>query len=237
MAFGLTPLRPGAIFGPGHPFLTGLQASEGEPCRVLASVDPGAYEVAAFRALGVTCPARLDRAVDVRRAGYLSGRIATRVALWQLGVPWTDLAADDNGVPLWPEGVAGSISHTAGVAFAVVSRGHARIGADIEAVPDGAALQALRDVALSEAERTRLPAPWQATLGFSAKETLYKALFPELRTFFGFDAAEVVALSDTALDLRLCHDLNADHRAGRLYRLCWDQAEGRVATWLAEGAR
>ncbi|ETX13793.1 hypothetical protein OCH239_06905 [Roseivivax halodurans JCM 10272] len=216
-------------------FLRGLariEASDPTLSLVLAEVDPDRFEDAEFSAHGFAHHGRLDRAVTRRRAGWLSGRIAARAACAEIGLELVELSADEEGVPLWPSGVSGSISHTDGLASALVACGARRLGVDVEHVPDGPRLAALRSATLSAPERHRLAEPWQATLGFSAKECLYKALYPELRSFFGFDAAEVTELGGDTAILTLTVELSADLRSGRAFRVNFRRSGDTVLTWL-----
>ncbi|SLN24174.1 4'-phosphopantetheinyl transferase Npt [Roseivivax jejudonensis] len=242
MADGLTgsPLDIAATLGgDGAGLVRGLWRVPAADGLVLVRVDlsVAAFDEAAFDTFGVARPARLARAVAGRRLDYLSGRIAARGALAQLGLQWRDIGADTTGMPLWPEALAGSISHADGTAVAALSTHHARVGVDLEPVAEGAALEALREETLDAAERERLVTAHDATLGFSAKESLYKALFPDVREVFGYDAAAVGTPGAAEVDLVLRRDLGAGYAAGRRFAVHWRSAEGRVLTWLAEGGR
>ncbi|MEY1662841.1 4'-phosphopantetheinyl transferase family protein [Isoalcanivorax beigongshangi] len=148
---------------------------------------------------GLVLPATLDKAVLKRRVEYLAGRYAARAALASAGLPAQVPGSGSGGEPLWPAGVCGSISHGAGQAVARVTRAPVRgLGVDREAwlTPLRAARvvsavaqpaeRALRPRALSEAEFvTRL---------FSAKETLFKALYPSVRRYLGFATSTLVEI-------------------------------------------
>ena len=228
------PLPPERVFGVAHPFLIGLERLEAGSdtiALVVARVAPQAWDATTFDAFGIPFPDRLAHAVVKRRAGYLSGRIAVVAAQAALGLNRVDIGSETSGAPRWPDGMTGSISHTEGLAVAAIAR-EGRIGVDIEAVPDGARLRALCEETLSGDERDLLPSPRDATLGFSAKESLYKALWPEVRSFFGFDAAKVTAVGVGTITLRLTRDLTGAHHAGRTYDLRWRAGGGHVLTWL-----
>ena len=47
-----------------------------------------------------------------------------------------------------------------------------------------------------------------------------------------FDAAEVTAVGDGTITLRLTRDLTGAHHAGRTYDLRWRAGGGHVLTWL-----
>ena len=134
--------------------------------------------------------ALVDGSRPDRRAELATGRSCARIALRQIGVDHADrpILADEHGAPRWPEGVAGSITHTTGWTGAVAARrgrrsGIASLGLDAEVaapLPDG-----VLDVVASGAERAALAhlgrsgtdVPWDAVL-FAAKEAAYKAWYP-----------------------------------------------------------
>jgi enterobactin synthetase component D len=99
--------------------------------------------------------------------------------------------------PHWPESISGSISHKSGrVVIAVASAKQVRsIGVDIETV---------MDVEKAERVATRILTPDEllhihpshiaktVSLLFSAKESLYKALYPEVKKYVDFQGAQAL---------------------------------------------
>lgn len=172
--------------------------SAGEPLALPAAwrIGWGVTTVAADPAtLHPAEAALVTRALPERVAEFATGRECARTALREIGAEAPDhpILADTNGAPLWPAGVIGSISHTAGWTGAVAARqgtgvrGHrtglASIGLDAEvAVPlpegvlDVVATPAER-AALEHLGRSRADLPWD-TLLFAAKEATYKAWYP-----------------------------------------------------------
>ncbi|MCB0324409.1 MAG: 4'-phosphopantetheinyl transferase superfamily protein [Bdellovibrionales bacterium] len=133
-----------------------------------------------------------------RRAQFSLGRTAARAALEQLGFAEPPpVLRGGHGEPLWPAAVVGSLSHCpSGAAAAVARRGEVPgLGLDIERLD--------RELAPATAERfcnsdelawvRQHDAVRRALLVFSAKESIYKALFPRYRQFFGFDAVSLTA--------------------------------------------
>ena len=148
--------------------------------------------------------AGIARAGAKRRREYALGRSLARRAFAQLGIQGFALLSDAERVPRWPEGVVGSISHTAGCcAVAVARRGRIlSLGLDVErADPLGNELLA-RICTPRELERARaLPPPEGADWGklvFSAKESAYKCYFPLARKLLGFQDMEVEFSADAA---------------------------------------
>ncbi|MCJ8335962.1 MAG: 4'-phosphopantetheinyl transferase superfamily protein, partial [Epibacterium sp.] len=105
----------------------------------------------------------------------------------------------------------------------------------------GSSLDAILKVTMTEQERCLVcePSDWTvdllATAVFSAKETLYKALFPVVQSFFGFEAAEFVGVSDPGvLTLRLTKTLHASLAEGSMFNIRFTVEGDRVFTWLVQ---
>jgi 4'-phosphopantetheinyl transferase EntD len=118
-----------------------------------------------------------------RRAEFARGRACARRALSKLGIEGEPLLRGEGREPRWPAGVIGSLTHTQGFcAAAVARRGEIlALGLDAESAPISP--RAARRV-LDDEERARIEALGAArirdfaTLAFSAKESVFKALFP-----------------------------------------------------------
>lgn len=178
--------------------------------------------------LGLTLPATLDRAVQKRKAEFLAGRYCARAALAQHdGSAAVDIGIGTNREPLWPPGFVGSITHTQGYASAIVAR-QAQVralGLDSEAWIDTQKVASVSPQILtprdSHGEQVHLfdsPSHY-LTLVFSAKESLFKCLFPLVNRFFDFQAATISPLpsgspSAGTFRFELLEDLSAEFCAG-----------------------
>jgi 4'-phosphopantetheinyl transferase EntD len=135
------------------------------------------------------------RAVASRRALFALGRAAAREALAQLGVHGVGIGRGEAGEPLWPSGVVGAISHSPDLAVAVAGHRaeYAGLGVDVEEPARGPTARAARLIcrpsemawADPESGTTRL------TMLFSAKEAVFKAVYPIARVWLGFADAEL----------------------------------------------
>lgn len=136
-------------------------------------------------ALGMVTDDRLDE--------FTRGRHCAKRALKQLGIYIDILLIGETRAPLWPEGIVGSITHTAGYCGAGVVRSDRvlTMGIDVEAIANGPITDELLGVITTDAERQmleRLPeahTPWRQVL-FSAKESLFKAWQPIMQRWLGF---------------------------------------------------
>src|SRR5258708_1959162 len=98
---------------------------------------------AAVVALPLTAPRRPHE--------FERGRACAHRALERLGVPGPVGRNDETRGPLWPPGVAGSITHTRALAVAAVMHG-AALGIDLEPQLSAQALGDVRVSAVSAAE-------------------------------------------------------------------------------------
>jgi 4'-phosphopantetheinyl transferase EntD len=137
----------------------------------------------------------IARSVPKRRNEFVTVRYCARQALEQLGQPAVPILKGDKGEPCWPDGIVGSLTHTAGFRGAVVGRGPdvRSVGIDAEphdVLPDGV----LDAVSLPEerAEAKALPDSlhWDRIV-FCAKEATYKAWFPLAKRWLGFEDAHI----------------------------------------------
>jgi 4'-phosphopantetheinyl transferase EntD len=138
------------------------------------------------------------KAVLKRRREVTNARTCARRALAALGRPEVSILRGERGQPLWPHGIVGSMTHTAGYYAAAVAEASAvrSVGVDAEqhdVLPDGV----LNHVAFGP-ERTRialLPTladrVWWDRLLFSAKESVYKAWYPLTGRWLGFEDADI----------------------------------------------
>jgi len=180
-------------------FLNDMAVLSEKPGKLIAlgaHYDVHAYMPAHFETYEIDFPRTLINAVPKRQGEFLAGRILACAALERLPHPRASIAIGEWGSPLWPKGITGSISHSNGKCVCLVVCDAARlVGIDIEKVPTAASLKAILQEALNAEERDRIlqqttmDAAVLATLTFSAKETIFKALHPVVLQFFGFDAA------------------------------------------------
>ena len=124
----------------------------------------------------------ISKAIDKRRYEFSAGRFCTRKALQQLGIDNCLLTQGENGEPIWPDQITGSISHSKKWAAAAVSttKDIMTIGFDIETVnriSSGILKRIITDPEKEQLEKKdKQKAQEYAALIFSAKEAIYKAL-------------------------------------------------------------
>jgi enterobactin synthetase component D len=185
--------------------------------------DPALLAIGDFQRSAVPPPASIQRSVAKRQAEFLAGRVCARAALQQLdGLDCVPAIGEDRA-PVWPAHISGSITHSTGHAAAIVAhkaqwRG---LGMDLENLLSLERAERLAGEILTPDELQRMAAgPREqiaqvVTLTFSAKESLFKALYPIVQKRFYFEHAEVLEWTESGeVRLRLLTDLSAEWHHG-----------------------
>ena len=186
--------------------------------------DPALLAPGDFQRSAVPPPTSIQRSVAKRQAEFLAGRLCARAALQQLDHLDCVPAIGEDRAPVWPAHISGSITHSTGHAAAIVAhtaqwRG---LGMDLENVLTLERAERLAGEILTADEMRRmadLPREQIAllvTLTFSAKESLFKALYPIVQKRFYFEHAELLEWSESGqLRLRLLTDLSSEWCHGK----------------------
>ena len=207
--------------------------------------DAAAFTPASFAAQGMALPASLQGAAPKRLGEFLAGRLAAREALRPFGLAGSTVAIGSAREPLWPAGMEGSISHSQlagqGVALCGVRPAQGGMGLDLEAWLEANQAAQLWPGIVDEDEWGRLEAGAGAvgldraqglTLVFSAKESLFKALYPRVGRYFDFLDARWLGMTDQTLTLELKAPLTPTLPAGWRCTLHWQPLPGGVLTTL-----
>lgn len=193
-----------------------------------------------FQTLGVNCPTTIKSSVAKRQASFLAGRALVAHAFGLAQLPPCDIPIGPNRAPIWPTGISGSISHTTKFCACAISQNPMQfVGIDIETFLTAKKLPAVMKRVITDPEKS-----WLATQGseidlnlctliFSAKETIYKALFPIAQHFFGFDAAHISALPNgQTIQFRLTQHLHRSLPMGLALTVHYKILPDHVLTWL-----
>ena len=161
-----------------------------------AAVADEAFDDSASVTLFPAEESAVGRAVDKRRREFATARGCAHRALERLGEAPGPVPSGERGEPLWPAGVAGSITHCRGYRAAVVAHSAELATIGVDAEPHEPLPQGLLGDVARPAEQQRLaelaaktPAIHWDRLLFSAKEAVYKAWFPLARRWLGFEDA------------------------------------------------
>ena len=145
----------------------------------------------------------VSEAVDLRKGEFGDARWCAHEALKELGVDAAGaILRGERGMPLWPEGYTGSLTHTEGLRAAVAApTRHVRsMGLDAEPaepLPEGVLGAIASDTERAMVERMRSRGQsWADRLLFCAKEATYKCWYPMTRRWLDFDEAEIEVRAD-----------------------------------------
>lgn len=135
----------------------------------------------------------ISHCAEKRIADFTRGRACARRVLSELGIQNFSLLAGEKREPIWPDGITGSITHTAGFAAAVAAPRSqiVSVGVDCEIIESvDEELWSRICTPAEQARLARVPAAErgrQAALIFAAKEAFYKCQFPVSRQWVGFE--------------------------------------------------
>ncbi|AKE39387.1 Phosphopantetheinyl transferase component of siderophore synthetase [Corynebacterium camporealensis] len=146
------------------------------------------------------------KAVDSRKAEFGDARWCAHQALQDLGAYGDGpILRGERGMPLWPEGFTGSMTHTEGLRAAVVAPTTAVRAMGLDAEPAGPLPENVLNMIARAGELAQLEKLREAgvtcpdRLLFCAKEATYKAWFPMTRRWLDFDQAEIDLREDGTL--------------------------------------
>jgi 4'-phosphopantetheinyl transferase EntD len=187
----------------------------------------------------------VSRAVEKRRREFVTARACAREALARLGEADQPIPCGERGQPLWPAGIAGSITHCEGYRACAVARTTELMTVGVDAEPNQPLPRGLlEDIALPEERewlrhlaRKEPGTQWDRLL-FSIKESIYKAWFPLAERWLGFEDA-VVAIDFPAQAFSahlLVPGPVLDGRELRSFRGSWLAADGLVMAAIATPA-
>jgi 4'-phosphopantetheinyl transferase EntD len=160
--------------------------------RLIATGDESTLMPEEFRAYA-------SSVIKVRRASG-AARIVARELFLRLGLGQRAVLKSASGMPIWPDGIVGSLAHDSNVAIAALAmqRDFLSVGVDIEPAkeldPD------LLDVVTTASERRRIQDdPCRGRVLFSVKEAVYKAVYPLDGAFLDHQDVEVSLATGTAI--------------------------------------
>lgn len=155
----------------------------------------------------------LTPAIRKRRAEYLAGRICASRALSKLELENINVSSNTDRSPKWPTGIVGSITHTETTAAAIVAHNKivSALGIDYENILSVVNANEIKDQIINSNENRNSYSVTHnlnifVTLLFSAKECLYKALYPHVKIFLNFHDLTAIRVDTNTLTLRLCVD-------------------------------
>ena len=170
----------------------------------------------------------------------MAGRYLAKLALEQLGSKNRVVSIGTNRQPIWPPAVIGSISHSGNYATAIATADAriAGLGVDVENKIDRELSKEIEKQILDLTEIQLLDAQVEIrellfTIIFSVKESFFKALFPLVNTYFGFEAVRILSIDTSKKTVRIVvtQEITKIIKLDRVFEAYYfDDCEGRVMT-------
>jgi enterobactin synthetase component D len=200
------------------------------------------YSKMLFKEHGVVYPQSLERAISKRKAEYLAGRYSAMQALDKLGARVTNITTGHHRNPIWPPNIIGSITHTTSTAFSALAykTDFDHIGIDYEQIIEHSVAKDIASTIINDFEEQQLinwPMSFEKalTLVFSAKESLFKALYPKVGHYFDFSSAEILTISEekNSFTIRLSQSLTQSLPKGMHFSGYFQATDQHILTVIA----
>ena len=173
---------------------------------------PDHFRDSLYQDYNIEKPEEISGSIESRRAQFLAGRLAAKQQLFKLGIeaPQQTVSIGQQRQPLWPKTLTGSISHTDGVSIALViekKSQYSGLGVDIQAPISTKLCDSIAPTVINNNEDRLLRKSklgcWEETftICFSAKESIFKALFYHVGDYFDFDAVSLIRIDPAAKSL------------------------------------
>lgn len=152
----------------------------------------------------------LQSAASKRKAEFIAGRLMAHRALMHLGIETSEIGIGEHRSPIWPDGTLGSISHSQTMAVSGASYREHRVyvGMDIESLIPPLQAKQIGPLICTEEEwgvwrTTTLSLATFVTLIFSAKESVFKGVYPYVKRYLEFKDARLLSLDGQTLKFHL----------------------------------
>ena len=203
------------------------------------------YNDALYRHYKVPFPAALQTASVQRKADFLAGRITANLAFIKLGLPPQVIEIGEHRHPVWPSSVRGSITHHSSSAYCMMILRPTGVvagispGIDLESYLSASESTSLASGILSSIEFELISANFSRferglTLIFSAKESLFKALYPAVGHYFDFLDVQVSSINTDSRELQLIllRDLSPRCLKGDTITVYWQESAEAILSWV-----
>ncbi len=155
-----------------------------------------------YESLSSVTPPQVLQAVPKRRAEFMAGRLLAHALLRERGCQELVHTVEGQRDPLWPQGYVGSITHSQNRAACMVlsEREALGVGLDLEHWIADETSAHIGSMILDSGGEGEVLHPFspsfsrQLTVAFSAKESLFKALYPFFQTYWEFRDVRFQAL-------------------------------------------
>lgn len=174
---------------------------------LLISFDINAFQPFFYQRLNIIYTPQLQKSVTKRQAEFLAGRLCVKLLMHRLLGYSTPVPISPDRSPSWPVGVTGSISHSNNHAIATLTQNQNKktnisLGVDIQEIITSeqsdhihTLISTPNEIALLQ--KNGLSLKCATTLLFSAKEAIYKSIYPHIKEIIGFNSVALIELNIT----------------------------------------
>jgi 4'-phosphopantetheinyl transferase EntD len=172
-----------------------------------------------------------ERFSSKRISDFVAGRYCASEALAKLGLDRVSIPIGDSREPVWPATIIGSIAHTDRLAGAIAASdmSYLGLGLDLEKLQplDNIATQICTEKEL-EFQRNNSGFADYLNVVFSAKEAVYKCVWPIVQKFISFRDLEL-AMDAPAKHFRVSWNNDVHPHITRIHG-SWATADGLIST-------
>ncbi len=150
----------------------------------------------------IHCPNELSTSVPKRKCSFFIGRYLAKKIFLALSEPLYCVAIGVHRQPIWPQGWLGSLSHTDNFAMVLLTKDQGKhfVGVDVEHIIQKQEAEEISSSIHSIEEASYLidsgiTSDLATSLIFSAKESLFKATYPYIKHYFGFECARITSIN------------------------------------------
>jgi enterobactin synthetase component D len=207
--------------------------------------NPLHYSDELFAVYGVQFPSALNSANSKRKAAFLAGRISANLAFLKLGLTPQTVGIGTHRKPLWPKSAIGSISHHSNTGYCMLMHRpvnlslQTAVGIDVESVLPANECRLLAPSVISIPETQLLLENYHGldralTLAFSAKEAVFKAIYPAVGQYFDFLDVRIstVSIEAATLGITLVKDLSPEFLKGHVFKAHYQLDDIKVISWV-----
>lgn len=165
-----------------------------------------------------------------------------RHVLEKLGINQFTLLSGQDRSPVWPENLCGSLSHNKDSVLCAIHRRSdvfSGVGVDVETLMSDDRAASLWPGIVGDEEcqwlqGVDMPFCQALTLSFSAKESLFKAIYPSVQHYFDFLDAQITVLNQAqqVFELQLQTTLTPEFPTGRSFKGVYWMMADKVTTFL-----
>ena len=208
---------------------------------IQCNYDQSHYQRRLFDFLSIHFPNSLTNSVEKRQAEFLAGRHSANLALRTKGIHEQTIAVGQDRCPIWPENISASITHThnSAICVAAYKKNYHQLGIDLECWLSHKIIEEIKPSVIRAQEekiikKSLLGFDKAFTLVFSAKESLFKSLYPDVGYYFDFKAAAITSIShdQKMFQLILKQDLNQSLVSGMCFSGHYDFDDKTVLTLI-----